>query len=167
MSKQKFFEHGTPKSMHGYISEWVGEEKKAAPFLYICPECGAIEVKKRWYWDPEVPESRKKPHKEELCPGCKAIKNKWIEGEVVLKNRIIKLVPQQIENLIKNLEERFRHDDPKNRIVKIQKFKNMWKVFTASPFLARRIGEELEHTYQSKTSYNFAKDDRFVNVEWE
>ena len=151
----------------GGTTDYTKGEAKAPHTLHVCPKCGAIEVKKRWYWDSEVPESKKKPHKEEICPGCKAVKNGWIEGEVILKNRIIKLVPKQIESMIRNLEERFRHDDPKNRIVKIRKFKNMWKVFTASPFLARRIGESLESTYKSKVSYSFAGDDKFVSVVWE
>lgn len=168
MSQYKYFEHGKPKSIYGYIGNWVGEEKRASPFILICPQCGAIEEKKRWYWDSEVPESQRREHKEELCPGCMAIKNGWIEGEVILKNRIVKLVPNQIESMVRNLEERHRHDDPKNRIVKIQKFKNMWKIFTASPFLARRIGEELEGTYHSKVHYSFAGGgDRFVSVVWE
>ncbi len=150
----------------GTVSYTKGETK-ASPSLHVCPECGAIEVKKRWYWDSEVPESKKRSHGEEICPGCKAVKNGWIEGEVVLKNGILKLVPKQIESFIRNLEERFRHDDPKNRIVKIKKFKNMWKVFTASPFLARRIGEGLESTYKSRVSYSFPKEDKFVSVVWE
>jgi len=150
-----------------FTDDYARKEKKASHFLLVCPECGAIEVKKRWYHENDTPESKKRPHKDQLCPGCEAIKNGWVEGEIILKNNIIKLVPGQIECLVKNLENGLRHDDPKNRIVKIQKFKNQWKISVASIFLARRIGEELGKTYVSKISYKFSKGEKFVSVIWE
>lgn len=169
MSKQKFFKDGSPKPIYGNVADYVKREKEERPhtFLVICPECGAIESKKRWFYDPKIKESKRKEVKYKLCPGDEAIKNGWIEGEVVLKNKILRLVPDQLGELIYGLEEEFRKDDPKNRVVKINKGKGFWKVYTASVFLARRIGEGLEKTYVSKVSYKFSKGDKFVSVIWE
>ena len=150
-----------------FTENYARKEKKASPFLLVCPKCGAIQVDKRWYNDREILESKKRPHKDQLCPGCEAIKNGWIEGEIIMKNKIVNLVPGQIENMIHNLENRLRHENPKNRIIKIQKSKNQWKVSTASVFLAHQIGKELEKTYVSKVSYSFLKGDKFVRVVWE
>jgi len=169
MSKQKYFSKGDPKPIYGNIADYVKMEKaeKGSRFFIICPDCGMIRNNKRWFWDPKVKESDRKEASFKKCPGCEAIENGWAEGELTLKNKILKLVPYQIEELIKNLEEEYRHDDPKNRIVKINKAKNIWKVYTASVFLARRIGEELEKTYASKVSFKFLKGDQFVRVVWE
>lgn len=169
MSKQKFWPRGEPKSIYGKIDDYVKMEKAEKPsrFFTVCPVCGMLRKNKRWYWMGDVAESKRKEVNYKKCLGCEAIENGWIEGEVTLKNKILKLVPDQIEEMIKNLEEEFRHDNPKNRIVKINKAKNIWKVYTASVFLARRIGEELEKTYVSKVSYKFLKGDNFVRVVWE
>lgn len=168
MSKQKFFKKGNPKPIYGNVADYVKKEKEEISHksLVICPDCGAIEAKKRWFWDPEVKESKRKEVNYRLCPGCEAIKNQWIEGEVLLKNRIINLIPDKIEEMLTNLEEESRVDDPRNRIVQIKKTKTFWKVFTASVFLARRMGQELEKTFVSDVSYKFSKGDKFVSVVW-
>ncbi|MBI2448025.1 hypothetical protein HYV44_00490 [Candidatus Microgenomates bacterium] len=156
------------KTAYGQAAPTTKDPKrKSSPAILVCPECGIIQTKKRWFHDAEILESKKKEYLEKLCPGCEAVKNGWVEGEVVLKNRITFLVPQQIENMIKNQEKKALDDDCRNRVVKIQKFKNMWKVFTASVFLARMIGEHLEKQYQSKTSYKFGRGQKYVYVVWE
>lgn len=169
MSKQKYFPAGNPKPIYGYVADYVKREKeeKGHPVLVICPVCGAISEKKRWHWDGEVKESLRKEHILRICPGCEAIENQWIEGEVTLKNRIINLVPGQIEEMLKNIEEEYRHEDPKNRILKIKKTKTFWKVYTTSVFLARRIGEELEKSFVSRVYYKFSRGERFISVVWE
>ena len=169
MGKQKFFPAGNPKPIYGYIADYVKKEKeeKSHPVLVICPVCGAIEEKKRWHWDGEVKESLKKEYTLRKCPGCEAIENQWVEGEITLKNRIINLVPTQIEEMMRNLEEEERHTDPKNRILKIKKTKNFWKVYTTSVFLAKRIGKELEKSFVSKVTYKFLRGDKFIYVIWE
>lgn len=169
MSKQKFFPGGSPKPIYGHIADYVKREKeeKPHPVIVVCPVCGALEAKKRWYWDSEVKESAKKEHVLRLCPGCEAIKNQWVEGEITLKNRIINLVPGQIEEMMKNIEEGERHVDPRNRILKIKKTKTFWKVYTTSVFLAVRIGRELERSFTSKVTYKFSRGEKFVNIIWE
>lgn len=169
MSKQKFFASGSPRPIYGNIADYVKREKeeKSHPVLVVCPSCGAIEEKKRWHWDGEVKESLRKEHTLRICPGCEAIENEWVEGEITLKNRIINLVPSQIDEMLRNIEETERHHDPRNRILKIKKTKTFWKVYTTSVFLAQRIGRELEKTFVSKVSYKFSRGEKFVNVVWE
>jgi hypothetical protein len=169
MGKQKFFPAGNPKPIYGYIADYVKKEKeeKPHPVIVVCPVCGAIEAKKRWQWDGEVKESIRKEHSLRICPGCEAIKNQWVEGEITLKNRIINLVPNQIEEMMKNIEERERHNDPRNRILKIKKTKTFWKVYTTSVYLAQRIGKELEKSFVSKVTYKFLREDKHVDVVWE
>ena len=152
---------------YGHLVTPRDPKEKGSPFLVVCPKCGMMEAKKRWFHDAVVLESKKIIHEERLCPGCEAVQNGWIEGEIALKHDIARLVPNQIENFVRNIEEKYRWEDPKNRIVKIQKFKNMWKVFTASVFLARMIGEHLEKQYQSHTSYKFGRGQKYVYVVWE
>jgi len=169
MATPKKNQSGKLMEMRGRMADYIKREKegRSGSFLLICPECGAVETKKRWTWEADVKESKRKEFKEKLCPGCVSIKNQWVEGEVLLKNKIISLVPEQIEETIRNLEEELRHTDPKNRIVQIKKGKTFWKVFTATPFLARRIGEKLEKTYNSKVSYKWSKGEKFVSITWE
>lgn len=170
MSKQKFFPAGNPKPIYGKIDDYVKEEKregKRKNFFTICPSCGAIRENKRWYWDPEIKESKRKEYTEVMCEGCKAVENEFIEGEVTLKNKVLAVVPDQIQNMIFNIEEESRHDNPKHRVVKIKKNKSLWKVYTTSGFLAKRIGDELEKAYNSKTTYKFAKDEKYTTVTWE
>ena len=169
MGKQKFFPSGNPRPIYGYVADYVKKEKeeKGHPVLTVCPVCGAISEKKRWHWDGEVKESLRKEHTLRICPGCAAIENEWVEGEVTLKNRIINLVPNQIEEMLRNLEEEERHTDPKNRILKIKKTKTFWKVYTTSVYLAQRIGKELEKSFVSEVSYKFLRGDKFVRVVWE
>ncbi len=169
MSIRSSYNHSVSNDQvtYGHLGVARDPKEKSHPFLVICPECGMMEAKKRWFHDATVLESKKVVHEERLCPGCEAIKNGWIEGEVELRHDIAKIVPSQIESFIKNIEEHYRWDDPKNRIVKIQKFKNMWRVYTASFFLARMIGEHLEKQNKSKTTYRFGRGQKYVYVVWE
>lgn len=169
MARQKFFPKGDLRPMYGKIADYVKMEKAEKPqeFLTMCKKCGYIREKKRWYWDPEVKESMRKEHGETLCPGCEAIENEWIEGDVTLKHKVLQVVPWDIEEMLENIEETERHIDPKNRIVKIKKSKTMWKVYTASVFLAERIGKELEKSYNGKTHFKWSKGDRSLSVIWE
>lgn len=169
MSKQKYFKEGNPEPIYGKVADYVHHERKekASKFLVICPTCGAIEEKKRWSWDPKVKESERKEVNYRLCPGCEAVKNQWIEGEILLKNRMINLIPEQLEELFHNEEEKMRQDNPKSRIVSIKKTKTFWKLYTANIFLARRIAEELEKTFVSKVTYKFSKGNKSVYIVWE
>jgi len=169
MVRQKFFKQGNIKPLYGKIADYVKQEKeeKAQEFLTICPKCGAIEKKKRWFWDPEVKESKRKEVTYRLCPGDEAIENQWIEGDILLKNKIVTLVPEQIESLMRNIEEAERHVDPRNRIALIKKNKSFWKVYTTSVYLAERIGRELEKTYVSHVTYKFSKGEKRISVVWE
>jgi len=169
MAKQKFFPAGNPKPIYGNVADYAKREKleKGHPVLVVCPVCGAIEEKKRWQWDGEVKESKRKEHTLRICPGCEAIENEWIEGEITLKNRIINLIPDQIEEMMRNMEEVERHDDPKNRIFKIKKNKSFWKVYTTSVYLAQRIGKELGKSFVSKVTYKFSRGEKYVVVTWE
>lgn len=169
MSRQKFFSGGNIRPIYGKIADYIkGErEERSHTFLIVCPKCGAIEEKKRWFWDPTVKESSRKEISYKLCPGDEAIENQWIEGDILLKNRMLGLVPEQIESLMRNIEEKERHIDPRNRIASIKKSKGSWKVYTTSVYLARRIGEELEKTYNSRTTFKFSKGEKRVSVVWE
>ncbi|MFA7308559.1 MAG: hypothetical protein WC045_00620 [Patescibacteria group bacterium] len=140
---------------------------KAESTVLICPTCGMVKAQKHWFWDPEIKESERQEYKEKVCPGCLSIENGWYEGEVVLKNKIAMLVPSQITAMINNLEEAHRHEDPKNRIVHIDKKKTGWIVYTASPYLARIIGDHLGKAYQSKVTYKWSPGNKFVRVIWE
>ena len=128
MSMQKFFPKGNPKPIYGKIADYVKQEKeeRGQKFLTVCPKCGAIREKKRWFWDSEIKESKRVEHTEVLCPGCEAIENEWIEGEITLKNKVLQVVPWQIEEMINDIEEKERHVDTKNRVVKIRKSKTFW-----------------------------------------
>lgn len=137
------------------------------PFVLICPQCGLIKEQKHWFHDAKFKQSKNKVYKEELCPGCVAVNNKWAVGEIVLKHSIVKLVPEQIEAFLYTQEEKHRYDDPKNRIITIKKQSDQWIVYTTSTFLARQIAEALHGSYQGKTKVSFSKDHQLVRVVWD
>ena len=113
-------------------------------------------------------ESERKEVSYKKCSGCEAVENQWVEGEIILKSKILKLIPEKIESIIYDSESEYQHEDPKNRVVKINnKSKSSWKVYTASVFLARMIGERLEREFTSKTSYKFSKGEKYVTVTWD
>lgn len=141
--------------------------QKAEPFFLICPKCAAIKENKRWYFDPEVTEAARREHEERLCPGCEAVANTWYEGMIILRNPAISHMPGQVEALIHNQEDAHRVDDPKNRIVRIDKGQNEWRVYTATPFLARMIAERLESAYGAHAQYRWSRDERLVKILWE
>lgn len=146
----------------GFRSRSIAQ--RAEPFFLVCPECGAIKQHKRWFFDREIAESQRQEHEEVICPVCEAIKNGWYEGVVAIQSEAVNHISGQIDSLIRHQEAEHRLSDPKNRIVSIDKKPNEWRIYTASPFLARQIGEHIASAYCLKTRYKWSDGERLVKV---
>jgi hypothetical protein len=69
-------------------------------------------------------------------------------------------------NMVRNTEAIARHRNDQERILWVQELKTMTKVYVALPELARKIGRELEKSFQGYTEYSRSTEEAYLRVRW-
>lgn len=135
----------------------------------ICARCHAIwDGKKRWHLnEDEFQELSKDDAIEQVvCPGCLQIEDGRYDGQVVLKSPLIPDNEEAILGLIRNTEAQIRENNPLARIAGLTVNGETIEVLTITPFLAERIGKELQKAYHGTLEIKQLDRARFKRVMW-
>lgn len=135
----------------------------------VCTECHALYQRRHWFFDEELyfhervrPETRKI-----LCPACQKIRDRYAEGQVVLRTSpFLTTHKDEILRLVRNEEGRAKGMNPLERIIEIGESAEGVIITTTNEKLAQRIGRSLKSAYQGHTSYRWS-DPKFLSVEWQ
>jgi NMD protein affecting ribosome stability and mRNA decay len=118
-----------------------------------CPQCGNVHFKKQWYSSEEDIRKQLKIKNVEIaekkiCPACKMIKEHTFEGELFIKeppsrHRI------ELLRLINDYGEIARQIDPQDRIAKIEKARDGYRVTTTENQLAGKLAKKIKDAFNN------------------
>jgi NMD protein affecting ribosome stability and mRNA decay len=137
----------------------------------ICAECEAVYTKGRWTFDKDLltDDLVNKIGQETttVCPACLKIKDGIPSGIVNIKGSFFNNHQKEIENLLKNEEEKIAFTNPLARIMDIERAKNGLTVTTTTENLAQHFGRALKKAYGGDVHYDFSHENKLARVYWE
>jgi len=141
---------------------------KGSSQIIICPHCHACYFKKLWHKNCSL---YKKINgfdkvKSSLCPTCRKIKDKVIEGQLVLSGSYLKAHQEEILNQIYNLEEKSKQRNPLNVIEAVEEGPDKITIYTAQNNLAKSLGKAIYQSHKGKLKIHFSHREKFVYLHW-
>lgn len=135
----------------------------------VCKECNALYINGRWTFDDSAinddPFNKIEPNIT-TCPACKQQKTGiasgfvYISGKFFIKNR------DEIENLLRNEEDKISVTNPLARIMDLKYEKNRLTVKTTTEHLAQHFGRVLHKAYDGDVKYDFSHENKLARVYW-
>lgn len=133
------------------------------PELADCPDCGACYREGRWTW-------RKAPvgSYQHVCPACQRIANDDPAGVVRVEGKFAIDHREEIEGLLRNIEEREKTEHPLKRIMSIEDEAPGYVVSVTDAKLAQTFGHALEKAYRGKLEHSptTRESSQFARVHW-
>jgi NMD protein affecting ribosome stability and mRNA decay len=156
------------RSKHGRKDRLIRErrhdtyrEREKPPEPTRCTECSAVFANGRWSWNP--PE--KNAHKA-ICPACRRTADRYPAATIQLAGEFFSAHREEIENLIRNVEEMEKTDHPLERIMAISDEDDHTLVTTTGIHIARRIGEALSRSYKGDYRFQYGDGEKNLRVYW-
>jgi hypothetical protein len=128
-----------------------------------CPECGASYHEGRWTWRPAPVDAH-----QAQCPACQRTRDDYPAGLVTLEGEFLRQHREEIEALVRNLEEREKAAHPLKRIMRIREGDEAsLEIATTDIHLARGIGAALHDAYSGEVDYGLGADvEGLLRVHW-
>lgn len=136
----------------------------------ICRKCEAVYSRGRWTFDKMVLKSEpynKIEPQATVCPACAQINTGIPAGFVYIKGGFFNEHQEEIENLLKNEEEKLSKTNPLARIMSTKKSKNRITITTTTEHLAQHFGRVLKNAYGGDVRYDFSHENKLARVYWE
>jgi len=142
--------------------------RKGAPEVGICPDCGAINRKKRWYVDhAEYARLKRSGALPRRCPACRKIADAFPSGVLTLRGRFLREHRREILTVARNEERRARGINPLERIMGIRESDGELEILTTDEKLAQRIGREIRKAFRGSVEYKWSEDANLLRLTWE
>ena len=133
----------------------------------VCPDCHAINRKKRWHVDEaEYISLARTGAILRRCPACRKIADRFPSGVVTLHGKFLKTHRDEILAIVRNEERRARETNPLERIMDIREGDESVEILTTDEKLGQRIGREIRKAYQGSVSYKWLEDANLLRVGW-
>jgi NMD protein affecting ribosome stability and mRNA decay len=126
-----------------------------------CPDCGAVFQKGRWNWNTAPDAAR-----EERCPACHRIHDKFPAGFVTLKGAFLAEHRDEILHLIRNHEAKEKAERPLQRIIAIVEGAGGMLVTTTDIHLARDLAQALQRAYKGELELHYNKEENLLRATW-
>jgi hypothetical protein len=126
-----------------------------------CSTCGALYRAGRWTWTAAPIDAHRT-----VCPACRRIADGYPAGIVTLSGPFVAGHRQEIEGLVRNVEEREKAEHALKRVIAIRDEDGDLVVTTTDARLARGIGEAVHHAYQGELDYVFTEAENVLRVSW-
>lgn len=127
----------------------------------VCPTCGAMYHAGRWTWGAAPADAHRT-----ACPACRRAADHYPAGIVTAEGAFALEHADEIQGLIRNLEEREKSEHPLKRIMGLRREEGALVVETTDARLARGIGEALHHAYRGALDYRFSEAEAVLRVHW-
>lgn len=158
---EDYLRHGRKDRMLKELDHDPYHSKRKIKEPNECPECNAVFHNGRWTWNAAPPGAG-----HQLCPACQRIKDRVPAAFLTLSGEFLTEHRDEIENLIRNYEERERAERPLKRIIGSEE-EESGVVFTfTDAHLARGIGDALQSAYKGELDYQYSKEDIMLRVSW-
>lgn len=134
-------------------------EKLAEPA--VCDTCGASYQAGRWTWTtPSLDAVQAR------CPACRRIHDKQPAGYVTLDGDFVLSNKDEIENLVRNLEQREKAEHPLQRVMSIGMEGDKMQIETTDVHLARGIGDALLSAYKGDLKFHYSEAEHLLRLYW-
>lgn len=160
-SQRREFE---PIGREQLLQELVHDSYKAGRKLVEptrCPDCGAVFLGGRWTWGAAPAGAR-----EERCPACHRIQDKFPAGYVTLKGEFLQTHRDEILHLIRHHEAKEKTEHPLQRIMAIVEGADGILVTTTDTHLARDIAQALHRAYKGGLEFHYNKEENLLRAAW-
>lgn len=158
----------TKRVDHEAGGQTIHNPKKPA----VCKKCGAVYANHRWAAKEFVPLHELfehwKPDTAVICPACRQIEQGAVGGYISLAGNFFEHHRGEIENLLKNEENRAIEDNPLSRIMRWHDEPDgRLTIETTTEHLAQRFGHVLEKAFDGKVKYDFSHENKVARVVWQ
>ncbi len=126
-----------------------------------CPDCGAVFQNGRWIWGTAPAQAR-----EERCPACHRIHDKFPSGFVTLKGAFLAEHRDEILRLMRNHEAKEKAEHPLQRIIAIVDNADGVTVTTTDTHLARDLAQALHHAYKGELEFHYNREENLLRALW-
>ena len=141
--------------------------RKGAPEAGVCPDCHAINRKKRWYVDEaEYGVLARSGAALRRCPACRKIADGFPSGVVTLRGRFLRAHREEILKVARNEERRACGMNPLERIMGLREGDDGVEILTTDEKLAQRIGREIGKAFRGTVGYKWSEDANLLRVTW-
>jgi len=127
----------------------------------VCPQCSAVYHEGRWKWM-----DRPEGAKEEQCPACHRIADRYEAGIVTITGDFLKKHREELISLARHEERNENEEHPLHRIMDIQEEEDSIVITTTDIHLPRRIGQALHHSWHGDLTLDYDEEGYFIRVNW-
>ncbi|WP_275630394.1 BCAM0308 family protein [Pseudomonas sp. 273] len=131
--------------------------------LAQCPRCGAKYHAGQWTWHLDLPAQSVEAF---VCPACRRVDDQAPAGQVRVSGNFLKAHEDEIIRLMRNEEERAKHDHALERLITIVRDGEELLATTTGTHLVNRIGHALEAAYDGQSSYRHSDSEYYLSVDW-
>lgn len=141
MRRQRESTHSAASTPRG--NRRIHEEREGKhPELAACPQCRASYRNGRWTWEAPPVGSY-----DLLCPACEQIREDYAGGELRLEGAFVAAHRDEIEGLLRNVEEREKSEHPLKRIMSIRPDGDAVVVRVTDAKLVTQLGHAVDRAY--------------------
>jgi NMD protein affecting ribosome stability and mRNA decay len=126
-----------------------------------CPDCGAMYRDGRWTWGSPPADAQRT-----RCPACHRIADDAPAGIVTLRGEFAGAHRDEIEGLVRNVEQREKGEHALKRVMAIRSEGDGIVVTTTDAKLAHAIAAALHHAYQGELDSHFAEPENVFRATW-
>lgn len=128
----------------------------------VCSACGALYRDGRWTWVTAPAGSE-----EVTCPACRRIADGYPAGTLTVSGAFVAQHREELEHLIRNVEEREKSEHALKRIMVIEEEGDGFRVDTTDAKLARNIGTALHDAYRGTLALPPQQPGELARVKWQ
>jgi NMD protein affecting ribosome stability and mRNA decay len=135
--------------------------KAKLPEPSVCKTCGLSYRRGRWVRGRGAAQANPV-----VCPACRRIADRYPAGVVKLSGAYLRAHREEIEHLIRHVEEREQQDHPLKRVMGIRATRGGLEVTTTDAKLAQGIGVAIRRAHQGELDSDWSAVENVMRVSW-
>jgi len=135
----------------------------------LCTTCKTVYQQNHWKLDPEAYKKLKTDPKSNWisCPACQKIAAGYPEGIVTLSGSYLWKHEEEIQQILKNAEEKALAKNPFERIISSHRDDDKLVIETTEKKLAEHLGRVLRKAHQGELNISWSGNPDICRVSWE
>ena len=138
---------------------YVTKAKHSEPS--VCGKCGLSYRRGRWVRGRGATQAKRV-----TCPACQRIADRYPAGIVELSGAYLRAHREEIEHLIRHVEQREQRSHPLKRVMDIRATRRGLEVTTTDAKLARGIGVAIRRAHHGELDAAWTEVESVMRVRW-
>ena len=127
----------------------------------VCGGCGLAYRAGRWVRGRSAAQAKRV-----TCPSCRRIADRYPAGIVKLGGPHARAHREEIEHLIRHVEQREQRGHPLKRVMELRATRSGLEVTTTDAKLARAIGVAVRRAHRGELTYDWSAVENVMRVDW-